>query len=64
MQLPTFMKSKLKEDIIMPQTYDIEIGLDLHKNFSVLAAFDQSGQLISMNKLSNNTTFFNAYLIT
>lgn len=45
----------------MSQTFDIEIGLDLHKNFSVLAAIDQSGQLLSMNKLTNNTIYFDNY---
>jgi transposase len=49
------------EEIIMSQTFDIEIGLDLHKNFSVLAAIDQSGQLLSMNKLTNNTIYFDNY---
>ena len=30
----------------MPETYDIEIGLDLHKEFSMLAAIDAKEQLL------------------
>jgi len=48
----------------MPKTFDIEIGLDLHKDFSMLAAIDASGEFLGYQKLSNDTGLFDLYFRT
>jgi transposase len=50
----------LKEEITMP--YDIEIGMDLHKMYSVFAAVSAQGEVLSVDKISNDTTLFDRYL--
>lgn len=41
--------------------YDYEIGLDLHKQFSMLALVDKDGKCLRFDKLDNNTTLFDHY---
>ena len=41
--------------------YAIEIGIDLHKEFSMFAALDQNGNLVSLDKISNDTRIFDKY---
>jgi transposase len=42
--------------------YSIEIGIDLHKEFSMFAAIDGNGTLLSLDKISNDTRIFDSYL--
>ena len=39
----------------------IEVGIDLHKEFSMFAALDQTGNLLSLDKISNDTRIFDKY---
>jgi transposase len=41
--------------------YDYEIGLDLHKSFSMLALVDKTGKCLQFDKLDNNITMFDHY---
>ena len=42
--------------------YSIEIGIDLHKEFSMFAAIDNNGVLLSLDKISNDIQIFDKYL--
>lgn len=42
-------------------TYDFEIGLDLHKEFSMLALLDKQGQCLRFDRLDNNTLLLDKY---
>lgn len=42
-------------------TYEFEVGLDLHKDFSMLALHDVSGKCIRMDRLDNNPTLLDHY---
>jgi transposase len=42
-------------------SYDFEVGLDLHKNFSMLALVNRKGSCLRFDRLDNNPTLFDAY---
>ena len=42
-------------------TYDFEIGLDLHKEFSMLALLDKQGQCLRFDRLDNNILLLDKY---
>lgn len=42
-------------------TYDFEVGLDLHKEFSMLALLDKQGQCLRFDRLENNPVLFDKY---
>lgn len=44
--------------------YDFEVGLDLHKQFSMLALVDRSGSCLRFDRLENNTALFDEYFRT
>lgn len=45
----------------MSPSFDIEVGLDLHRHFSLVAAIDSSGTVLNYRKISNQVKLFDAY---
>jgi hypothetical protein len=41
--------------------YEIEVGMDVHKMFSVFAAVNGSGKVLSCEKVSNDVGLFDRY---
>lgn len=41
--------------------YDLEIGMDLHKKYSVFGAVNPDGKVLSVDRLSNDTRIFDQY---
>lgn len=42
--------------------YELDIGMDLHKKYSVFGVVDKEGKVLSVDRLSNDTRIFDDYL--
>src|SRR5271157_1369967 len=49
----------IKKEFAMP--YTLEVGMDLHKEFSVFASMTSEGRMVSVDKISNDVKLFDAY---